>query len=222
MSVAFFDLDRTLISTNSATGWIKRERRLGFLSATDVLRGGWWLFKYQLGIADLDYAIREAVGRLEGDEEAEIRRRTHAYWREEVLATVRPGARRAIARHRRAGDQIVLLTSSSNFMSEVCCEDLGLDDFLSNRFEVVDGVFTGKPIEPLCFGAGKVTHAERCVQALGSTLARSTFYTDSYADLPALEAVGHPVVVHPDPRLARTAKKRGWPIVDWDIPEDNP
>ncbi|MEL7370849.1 MAG: HAD-IB family hydrolase, partial [Myxococcota bacterium] len=42
--------------------------------------------------------------------------------------------------------------------------------------------------------------------------------TDSMSDLPMMEAVGHPVAVNPDPRLRRTAKDRGWPIVDWGRP----
>jgi phosphoserine phosphatase len=43
-------------------------------------------------------------------------------------------------------------------------------------------------------------------------LSASYFYTDSISDLPLLERVGHPVAVNPDPRLARLARKRGWPI----------
>ena len=35
------------------------------------------------------------------------------------------------------------------------------------------------------------------------------------SDLPLLELVGRPVVIDPDPRLAREAKRRGWPVEDW-------
>ena len=30
-----------------------------------------------------------------------------------------------------------------------------------------------------------------------------------------LERVGNQVVVNPDPRLKRAAKRRGWPVQDW-------
>jgi phosphoserine phosphatase len=33
--------------------------------------------------------------------------------------------------------------------------------------------------------------------------------------MPMLERVGNQVVVNPDPRLRRTAKRRGWPVQDW-------
>ena len=51
---------------------------------------------------------------------------------------------------------------------------------------------------------------------LGEDLAEASFYTDSYSDLSVLEAVGSPVAVHPDPRLTRIARKRGWRIERWD------
>ena len=40
-------------------------------------------------------------------------------------------------------------------------------------------------------------------------------YADSSSDLPLLEAVGHPVAVNPDAKLAATARKRGWHVEQW-------
>jgi len=44
-------------------------------------------------------------------------------------------------------------------------------------------------------------------------LAASYAYADSIYDLPLLEAVGHPVAVSPEERLASIARQRGWPIL---------
>ena len=84
------------------------------------------------------------------------------------------------------------------------------------RFEVRDGRFTGRAAGPLCFGEGKLTHARQLSDALGERLEDAWFYTDSSSDLAVMDLVGHPVAVHPDPRLRRLAKKRGWPVADWD------
>jgi phosphoserine phosphatase len=111
---------------------------------------------------------------------------------------------------------VVLLTSASNYLSEPVMRELGLDGFICNRLLVDDdGRFTGEAVEPLCFGPGKVTLAERWARSVGATLADTVFYSDSHSDLPMLEAAGHAVVVHPDPRLRRVARQRGWPTVDW-------
>lgn len=216
MRLALIDLDRTLISVNSASGWIRRELRMGFMSPKQALVGAWWIGGYQLGFARMESAIEQAVATLQGEQEAAIRDRTHAFWREEVAATIRPGARRAIAAHQAAGDKVILLTSSSTYMSEICAAELGLDGWLCNRFEVNEGLFTGRVHGQLCFGAGKVHHARQLAQELGVSLADAVFYTDSYSDLPGLEAVGEPVVVAPDPRLKREARKRGWRVESWD------
>jgi phosphoserine phosphatase len=102
-------------------------------------------------------------------------------------------------------------------MSEIVCHDLGLDDYVCNRLEVDgDGRYTGRPIEPLCFGAGKVPLAARNAERHGLSLADAVFYTDSLSDVPMLEAVGRPVAVHPESIAASKARRSsGSKLVDW-------
>lgn len=216
MSIAFFDLDRTLLEVNSASVWIKRELRLGYLTKKQALVAAWWVAKYQLGVADMNAVILQAIAALEGVPEKNIAERSRAMWDEDLAHRVRKGAKAAIEQHREQGHRLVMLTSSSPYVSGPATEAMGLDGFLCNRFVVKDGVFTGEADGPLCYGAGKTTHAEAYAERHSVSLSECAFYTDSYSDLPALEAMGKPVVVHPDPRLGREAKRRGWEIVDWD------
>ena len=130
--------------------------------------------------------------------------------------TYRPGAREAIEQHRREGRKLVMLTSSSNYLAELVAGELRFDAVLCNRLEVdAGGTHTGRVIGGVCFGPGKLPHARAEAERLGVPLRDSTFYTDSYSDLPVMEAVSEPVAVNPDPRLRRYAHKRGWRIVDW-------
>lgn len=216
MGIAFFDLDRTIVSCNTATLWTRREVRLGHMSRWQALRAAWWIGLYHLGAAAMEDAIERAVATLAGVREDSIRTRSLALWQEEVVALVRPGARTAVARHRARGDRLVLLTTSSNYLSEPVTAELGLDEYVCNRFEVVDGVFTGVPVRPLCFGAGKLRYAREVAARAAVELSACAFYTDSFSDLPLLAAVGEPVAVHPDPRLAREARRRGWRTELWD------
>ena len=147
--------------------------------------------------------------------EEDVRARTEAFYTRRIASTYRPGALETIQRHREAGDTVALLTTSSTYLCAPVLRHLGLEHALCNRFEVVEGVFTGKAAGPLCYAAGKVTHAQAFAEAQGAALAEATFYTDSMSDLPMLEAVGKPVAVNPDPRLRRLAQKRGWPVMDW-------
>ena len=46
-------------------------------------------------------------------------------------------------------------------------------------------------------------------------LRESVAYADSSSDLPMLEAVGFPVAVNPETKLASIARKRGWLVEDF-------
>jgi HAD superfamily hydrolase (TIGR01490 family) len=214
-AIAFFDVDKTVLSVNSAALWVRREFRAGNVTVFQATRAALWLGLYRLGIAGLDQGIVAAVRTLRGRREREVIDRTMEFYRQHVAATIQPAAREAIARHRALGDLIFLLTSSTNYLCAPLGDDLQIDGFLANRFEVDDGVFTGAPLWPLCFGAGKVEHARVVTEKLGVSLAECAFYSDSATDLPMLAAVGRPVAVDPDRRLRRVALQRGWPIEEW-------
>lgn len=217
--IAFFDFDRTLIASNSGALWLRREFQLGHITPLQAARAGTWLMRYQLGFAALEDAIERAIASLEGSKEQDLRERTVRFYETQVRPLYRPGARKALEDHRRAGDRLVLLTSSSLYLSELVARDLRLDAVLCNRFEVDErGLHTGRTMGVLCFGKGKLLHAEEFARGQGMQLTDSAFYTDSFADLPVLEVVGRPVAVNPDRRLRKLARRRGWELVDWGKP----
>jgi HAD superfamily hydrolase (TIGR01490 family) len=219
MAIAFFDLDKTLLAVNSGSLLVRRELAGGHITRLQALRAGLWLARYHLGFVAMQDALREAIAHLQGTEVRFVRERTVAFYEELVRSQFRPGALRALEEHRAAGDRLVLLTSSSDYMSELVARDLGLHAVLCNRFESDEaGLHTGRPLGEVCFGEGKRFYVQTHAAEAGVPLAECTFYTDSYSDLPALEVVGRPVAVNPDRRLRREALRRGWPVLDWGVP----
>ena len=212
---AFFDLDGTLLTVNSARLWLRRERRAGRVDAWQLARAALRLGAYRVGLLDMAEALRAALATYAGMEEELLRAETQAWWRAEVRPFVAPGAREVLRRHRQAGERLVLLTSSSRYAAEMAREEFGLDDVLFQGYEVRDGRLTGAPLLPICYGPGKVEVAEAWARRNAAALDESSFYTDSSTDLPMLERVARPFAVHPDPRLRRVARARGWPILDW-------
>lgn len=212
---AFFDLDGTLLTVNSGRLWMLAERRAGRLSLWQVLQGSFYLLAYRFSVLDMDGVMTKALQTVIGESEEEIRGRTFDWFETEVKPHLAPGASAVIEEHRRAGERLVLLTSSSPYESEIACRTFGLDDFISSRYEVVAGKFTGRLIPPACYGSGKVFWVERYAEKQGIDLEASAFYTDSHSDLPMLLRVGRPRVVNPDGRLRQIARRRGWPVLDW-------
>ncbi len=218
MALAFFDLDRTLLSVNAGQLWVKREMRLGYIGRWQATKAAAWIFGYHLGFSRIERVLEDAIATLAGEREEDIVARTRTFYEEEVARAYRPRARDVVESHRARGDVLALLSSTSSYLAEPVLQTLGIQHALCNRFEVRDGVFTGRALGGLCFGPGKLDHAQALADRLGERLADSTFYTDSASDLAVMEVVGTPVAVNPDPTLARIAQKRGWRVEDWGVP----
>jgi HAD superfamily hydrolase (TIGR01490 family) len=190
-------------------------RRRGEISRFEVARAMGWALQYRLAILDMETLSKRLVAPLAGGLEREMIDKCRRWYADEVETTINARARETIAGHRGRGDHVVLLTGATQYVAEPLAETLGLDGVLCSRLEVTGGRFTGRIVEPLCFGHGKVSLAERWAADHGVDLATSCFYTDSYNDLPMLERVGRPVAVNPDMRLGRHARRRGWAIESW-------
>jgi len=217
--IAFFDLDRTLIAQNSGSLWVRREVELGHIRPWQALQAAAWVTAYELGFSRIEAALQRAIFTLAGSAEQEMRERTAAFYDTHIRSLYRPGALLAIEQHRKAGDALVLLTSSSQYLGELVAAELKLDAMICTRFEVDDkGLHTGRTVGQLCFGMGKLQRAQEFIKQHGARLKDAVFYTDSYADLPVLEAVGRPVAVNPDRRLRRLAASRRWELLDWGTP----
>jgi HAD superfamily hydrolase (TIGR01490 family) len=213
---AFFDLDRTFIDCNSGLLYARWEFRRGTISLWTMLRVLIWGIGYHFSLINIEKAYREALTLYRHKPESEVRQWTKTWFNEMVEHRAQPGALATLAAHKEAGDPCVLLTNSSCYAAECATAEWGFDAWIANEFSTDDeGLLDGDFHEPLCYGSGKVTYAERWAAKEEVSLDDSVFYSDSLSDLPMLERVGHPVVVNPDPRLRAVASRRGWRVEDW-------
>lgn len=217
-AAAFFDVDHTVLTVNSGTEWVRHLRRTGQLPLHHLLRSVGWLVQYKAGMLDFDAMAVRAILPYVGRSVDDVRREVRTWYEAHVRPKISRHARAAIERHRSQGDRVVLLTSATRFVSEPLAADLGVSDILCTEIHIRDGKITGEVERPACYRVGKVRKAEAFAETYGIDLDESWFYSDSYTDLPMLERVGHPMVVNPDPRLLRVARRRNWPILTWDEP----
>lgn len=212
---AFFDLDKTLLRVNSATVWLRYLWDKGELGLKDVVRSAGWLLRYRFALIDMADISREVLGDLKGIHEASLRDEIHAWYQARIRQHFYDEARAKVEAHRADGHQLILLTAASPYIAELVTDELRLDAFLCTRLEVRDGHFTGRPVEPLCYGPGKIHWAEQLAAERGIDLDQSYFYSDSFTDLPMLQRVGHPIATNPDPRLRRFAQRAGMEVLDF-------
>jgi putative phosphoserine phosphatase/1-acylglycerol-3-phosphate O-acyltransferase len=212
---AFFDMDKTLLSGSSAVLLARYMQRRGELARQDAIRFLKATLRYKLGRLDMIEATRQIVRELAGHSEADRIDYTRQWFTEHLIDYVTEEGRHLVAQHRRLGHRVALITASPSYTADQLAEHLGMagEDVMATRFEVQQGRFTGRMLEPMVYGEGKLQAACTYAAAYGVDLARSYFYTDSIADLPLLEIVGYPVAVNPDRVLRKVARARGWPIV---------
>lgn len=223
MSIAFFDLDKTLIAKNSAKLWLAVQWQTRQIKIHQMVHASFWLAKYHLGFTKLDQVIEKGLALLEGERKSAVWSFTEDFYRTTIKDLYRPGALDAIDYHRQHGHRIALLTSSFDGLSLLVQKDLALDYCLCTELEVDDnGLYTGKTIGPPCFGKNKVYFAQKLCEELQVPIKDCTFYTDSASDIPLLHLVGRAVAVNPDPHLRARAQFYRWEIVDWGQPRDMP
>lgn len=211
---AFFDMDNTLLKIETGMSWVRFLRSRGELPARTFAKAIYWSAMYKLAILDMDAVFTKLIEDLEGDPESEMLAKCEVWHRDHVSKEVAPGALVALAQHREAGDVLVLATGSTQYAARPVARGVGIEHVLSSELQVANGTFTGKPAA-LCFGHHKVKLAEAWAGRHDVDLSASTFYSDSYNDLPMLERVGKAIAINPDTRLRRHARKRGWPVMDW-------
>lgn len=137
------------------------------------------------------------------------------WFRRYVLEHVTDAGRRAVSQHRESGDLTAIVTGATPYAARPLARELGIEHVICTELEVEGGCFTGNIRPPMSYGAGKVVLAEQLAEKSGFSLDEAAFYSDSITDLPLLERVKEPIVVNPDSRLRRVARKRGWRIEQW-------
>lgn len=213
-TAAFFDMDHTVLRRDTGMSWMRFLRRRGELTSAGMARAVWWSLLYKAAVLDMESLATRLSAELAGEDEGEMIAKCEVWYAADVAPMVTPAARHAVAAHRAAGDVVVLATGATQYAALAVARGLGIEHTLCSRLEVDGGRFTGR-LAAMCFGPHKVTLAERFAAEHGIDLARSTFYSDSFNDLPMLERVGGAVAVNPDVRLWRHARRRGWRIEQW-------
>ena len=215
--VAAFDLENTLIASNVvesyswlATRRLDRGERVryalrttaeipGLLALDRKDRGDFLRFFYRryedAPVAQLDADSVELLSAL-------------------IMTKSFPAAIRRVRQHRALGHRTLLITGALDFVVKPLAPLF--DEIIAAEMSTrPDGTYSGELTTVPPTGETRAQILADYCDAEGLALAESVAYADSTSDLPMLEAVGFPVAVNPETRLAAIARKRGWLVEQW-------
>lgn len=219
-AAAFFDLDKTIIATSSATAFSRPFMAGGLLTRRSVVRTAYAQFLYLVGGADEAQTerLRAQLSRMvTGWDVAQVSSIVAETLHESIDPAVYAEAVALIEEHHEAGHDVVIVSASGSEIVEPIAAVLGADHVIATRMGVRDGRYTGD-IDFYAYGENKATAIRELAEARGYDLASSYAYSDSITDMPMLAAVGHGFAVNPDRALRRVAAERGWGTLSFSRP----
>jgi HAD superfamily hydrolase (TIGR01490 family) len=215
--VAAFDLENTLIASNvvASYSWLATRR----LNRTDKTRYVLQTLKEAPSLLALDKKdrsdfLRFFYRRYEDAPVSQIAEDSQELFSSLILAKSFPAAIRRVREHKALGHRTVLITGALDFVVEPLRPLF--DEIIAAKMSVKpDGRYSGQMIDVPPTGETRAQLLSDYCVAEGLKMSESVAYADSTSDLPMLEAVGFPVAVNPETRLAAIARKRGWLVEQW-------
>ena len=127
-----------------------------------------------------------------------------------------------VAQEKAAGYRHVMATASYRLYVEAIAKRLGFDDVIATDLSTDSSGHVLAQIDGHnCHDVAKLELVKRWMERHG--LARATChiraYSDHVSDAPLLNYADEPFATNPHGPLARLAKKKGWPVLDWRVVE---
>ncbi len=214
--LAVFDLEHTLMASNvvDTYAWLASRhlplgRRAKFVA--DLLRQAPSLLA--LDRRDRGDFLRSFYRRFEGAPIAQLRRDSWELFHTQLLTRSFPEGFARVRAHRALGHRTLLITGALDFI--IAPVRPLFDDIVCAQMEERDGLLTGHLTKLPPIGEARALVLSDYAATHDLSLEESVAYADSASDLAMLEAVGFPVAVNPEARLAAIARRRGWHVEHW-------
>ena len=136
MKLALFDLDHTLLPLDSDHSWGVFTTTLGWTDPVDFgRRNDEFYAHYKAGTLDIHEYIRfsTAAIRRHGAIESEA---AHAdFMRAVITPAIKPQALNLVRAHQAAGDQVLIITATNEFVTRPIAQAFGVDELLAVELE---------------------------------------------------------------------------------------
>ena len=216
MVVAFFDIDHTIIcGTSMERAFLKYLFKSRYIKVSDILRTAVFICRHLFDSSGI--SIRSRRPYLQGKSVAVIESLAAQCFKKSILPLISRDAMETIRRHKKAGQQVVLLSGTPHILARLLSRHVNADYYIACKAVEAEGYFTGDILNPIPYGEGKRDILLSYATEKGINLKECFAYGDSIADIGVFRSVGNPYVVNPARRLRLIAAEKGWRIVYWRV-----
>jgi alcohol-forming fatty acyl-CoA reductase len=215
--VVAFDLENTLIASNVvesysflATRRLNQPERMRYVMRT-LIEAPHLL---KIDKRDRTDFLRHFYRRYEDAPVEQIQEDAREMMTQLIVTKSFPEGMRRVREHRAAGHRTILITGALSF-NVAGLKPLFDEIFAAEMSVRPDGTYSGEMMTVPPTGEARAQILSDYCDAENLSLDECVAYADSSSDLPLFEAVGFPVAVNPETRLAAIARKRGWLVENW-------
>ena len=215
MALALFDLDETLLAGDSDYLWGRHLVEKGVVDGESYERTNREFYEqYKQGTLDIYEFSRFAFKPLSEHPIEQLHTWRAEFIDEKIKPIMTKKGQDALEKHRIAGDQLVIITSTNRFITQPIAELYRVDQLIATEPKMENGKYTGELDVP-CFSHHKIDRLNEWLAIAGHSLEDSYGYSDSHNDIPLLNVVSHPFAVDPDESLQSHAEKNNWEIISF-------
>lgn len=213
ISVSAFDLDHTLVGSNSSLLFYRHLIRKGIFHPFSFIRALIYKSQHHLGRVSLQELHHKVFRRfLRGQSLERIEKEVSCFLEADFYRYLYMPAFSCLRRAQHEGHHTVIISNSPSFLVKPVARYLGVTDWHSSEY-LIDEKGTLKEVGSILLGDEKATYLQKIIQKLKTKREKVTAYSDSMIDLPFLYAAGKAIVVNPSGKMRKISEEEDWEVI---------
>ncbi|MCB1081763.1 MAG: HAD family phosphatase [Chlamydiia bacterium] len=211
--IAAFDLDHTLVSSNSSALFYRYLISKGFFRSISLVRTALYSLRHHFFDLSLTKLHEKVFDRfLKGAPLSLVQEEVTQFLKKDFYRFLYFPTFERLRRAQHQGHHTVILSNGPSFIVGPIAEYLEVNEWHSSEYGVdEEGKF--KAIDSILLGEEKAKRIHTLAEKHQVPADLITAYSDSHLDLPFLEAAGVPVAVNPNGKLRKISQEKKWEVI---------
>ncbi len=210
-----FDLDNTLLAGDSDRNWGIFLSEQKIVDASYLEESERFYNNYYDGSLDIEGFLSFCLRPLIANDMKLLLELRKQFVEEKIKPIITKVGKELIDRAHSEGKKVIIATATNDFVTRPIADIFNVSVLIATEFEIKDNAFTGKVLGSPCFRDGKLNKVTKWINNNNFDLSQTSFYSDSFNDLPLLEKVKKPVIVDGDDKLREIGKNKNWECVSF-------